>query len=822
MTSTPFYLCSGFHRSGTSLVALSMVENGVDMGSTLMGPSISNANGHGEDPAVVDLHDHFLALNGTDWCYPGDYELILPANALELMKSYLSGRQQQCSGGDRGFGVKDPRAVLFLDNWYQAANGDIRFILVYRHWKFAVSSLLKRHSRNVLQSHEALIHRREDMAFWQQPELAAKMWLVAAEKMLACFSKHPDKTLLFEQSAFVDQNNTLCDIAATKGIHSAALTSNSFDPSLMQKDVPESMLDMLPDEIKARCEAVNQQLQDLADVSAPSKVATRSCHSLVETLVNTTLQGTEETVGVDQEDSTHYQREKLQFASKTPSEAIAIMKKLDRDLLPYIDWDYWLIRPGCTPTESVELFYLAVKCKQPRAAEVFLSRAVIMRDLHWQWLHLGNLYFNLGFISNAKHCYQVAFEKAPNNAGIIAKLADINTAEGKLAESKKCIEKAKAIAEDNPAIKDAQVRLDRALQKRADEAAYQKHKHTLFTPEADYQALVNAFETDKKLGRKLDRYMAQAHFILRDNVSWLEQGCEPLSEAAKRCFLDYLCHHLEQIWSTATLHNALLPYGDQPSLNNSATDNRPSVEPVVTDYQLGVHLHAEYPHAVPEILDFLKVLPATFQLVVTAAEVNQETLTEMLAQYPQCQLVIVPEGGQDVAAWLLHAAPLLSTCDLVLKLHTQARSNEKGMASWPLQLLWSLLGDASIVKRTLNAFSANPFTGLMLPPYLPAAVKHVDWEMTHHIPDLVTERVNTELRQNGPLGYFPVGRMFWYRPDALASLTSGKWLQDDFAGDDAGSESSLIEDIERIIVKVALAQGYGFHFIDVFPKVFRM
>ena len=60
-----FILVSGFHRSGTSLVAKTLEANGVSMGNSLMGASFANKEGHYEDIPLVNIHDAMLAANGT-------------------------------------------------------------------------------------------------------------------------------------------------------------------------------------------------------------------------------------------------------------------------------------------------------------------------------------------------------------------------------------------------------------------------------------------------------------------------------------------------------------------------------------------------------------------------------------------------------------------------------------------------------------------------------------------------------------------------------------------------------------------------------------
>ena len=57
---TPFIIVCGMHRSGTSLVAQALADNGIHMGSDLVSADESNPAGHFEDRAVVNLHNRII------------------------------------------------------------------------------------------------------------------------------------------------------------------------------------------------------------------------------------------------------------------------------------------------------------------------------------------------------------------------------------------------------------------------------------------------------------------------------------------------------------------------------------------------------------------------------------------------------------------------------------------------------------------------------------------------------------------------------------------------------------------------------------------
>ncbi|MFC4700058.1 hypothetical protein ACFO4O_07825 [Glaciecola siphonariae] len=194
-----FYLVTGFHGSGTSLLAQTLNDNGINMGSELMGATFSNPLGHVEDMPVVRLHDKIYGINHTDWRYTGN-NLLKPKWLSSYIETYLSTRNHEY---DALNGVKDPRAVDFLHEWHQAAHGDIRFVFIYRHWQSATYSLFNRHSQHLLNSALELNKHRVNMSFWQQPRLAYDMWQSANQKILAFVQAHRNQCILLSQESFV-------------------------------------------------------------------------------------------------------------------------------------------------------------------------------------------------------------------------------------------------------------------------------------------------------------------------------------------------------------------------------------------------------------------------------------------------------------------------------------------------------------------------------------------------------------------------------------------------------------------------------------------
>jgi hypothetical protein len=110
------FVCTGFHRSATSATANYLANAGVNMGDDLVAPHISNVKGHFEDWQAVQLHDEQLKNSRTSWQFHDEFLLNTSPNFLDV---YIQTR----TTGNPFWGVKDPRACLFLDEWHQALAG---------------------------------------------------------------------------------------------------------------------------------------------------------------------------------------------------------------------------------------------------------------------------------------------------------------------------------------------------------------------------------------------------------------------------------------------------------------------------------------------------------------------------------------------------------------------------------------------------------------------------------------------------------------------------------------------------------------------------
>lgn len=111
------------------------------MGNWLMPGAESNLDGHFEDMPMVSLNDQLLTLQKTSWCFHDEVSLNNYL-AIEPYIRYVKSRDRIHQ--NTVWGVKDPRLSLFLPEWHKATAGRSRYVIIIRHWKACIQSLLKR------------------------------------------------------------------------------------------------------------------------------------------------------------------------------------------------------------------------------------------------------------------------------------------------------------------------------------------------------------------------------------------------------------------------------------------------------------------------------------------------------------------------------------------------------------------------------------------------------------------------------------------------------------------------------------------------------
>jgi len=181
-------IVAGFHRSGTSLVCRLLHRAGLFLGYDLMGGAFSNPYGHFEDIEVVELHEQLLADNGRTWMVGEPFLPVIAEPHWRRMQRIIQRRNAE----HRLWAFKDPRVCSFMMVWKYLLPG-AKVLLVYRHFSDTAYSLGRRQSTELFSNPTGpqRVYRR----FWEEPDLALRMWLAHNEALLTFARTYPEDTL---------------------------------------------------------------------------------------------------------------------------------------------------------------------------------------------------------------------------------------------------------------------------------------------------------------------------------------------------------------------------------------------------------------------------------------------------------------------------------------------------------------------------------------------------------------------------------------------------------------------------------------------------
>ncbi len=223
-------IITGFHRSGTSVLAQEFHNAGLHIGDRLMKADSSNVDGHFEDVDFFTLHNKILHDNGVNWKYTSSK----PINIYQKHNAYINHIVTQRSSKYAEWGFKDPRASIFLDLWQEQLNSAYS-VIIYRHYDECIHSLLNRASKDIVCSGG----KSHDIEFWQDPMMAHKMWLNYNKKIIEHIKKYPNKSILISHQSLMngfpivktikDKFNFNLDLTSETSINKELLSSKPIN-----------------------------------------------------------------------------------------------------------------------------------------------------------------------------------------------------------------------------------------------------------------------------------------------------------------------------------------------------------------------------------------------------------------------------------------------------------------------------------------------------------------------------------------------------------------------------------------------------------------
>ncbi|PPC74647.1 glycosyl transferase family 1 [Pokkaliibacter plantistimulans] len=228
--------------------------------------------------------------------------------------------------------------------------------------------------------------------------------------------------------------------------------------------------------------------------------------------------------------------------------------------------------------------------------------------------------------------------------------------------------------------------------------------------------------------------------------------------------------------------------------------------------KIAIHLHIYYADFVERFYHCLVNFPTKFDLLVTVSNyvkiVDVKSRFKMLRNLNEIEVVTVPNTGRNFGPLLVEFGRKLLEYDLFCHLHSK-----KSLYSGKEQTQWSdyqneyILKDSSVIKRLLNLFSEHPKLGLYYPTsfwLMPSWVNHWTCNKEYAMP-LLDE---WEIGIDSDFLPYPVGGMFWARPESLKQLLQKQYCYSDFPEEPLPNDGSMLHAMERALGLLSNKNGY--------------
>ena len=223
-----------------------------------------------------------------------------------------------------------------------------------------------------------------------------------------------------------------------------------------------------------------------------------------------------------------------------------------------------------------------------------------------------------------------------------------------------------------------------------------------------------------------------------------------------------------------------------------------------------IHIHAYYPDLLQGILDRLQLNVSNYDLFVSTTEIHATSVLDILFKNKkhQYKIAVVPNRGRDLGPFLTEFRYELQQYEVIGHFHTKKSLNLNDFNfthAWNHLLFENLLGGENcMLDKIITKFKQEKELGLVFAddPYL------LGWDKNK----VYAERIALQLGLSKLPEHkfnFPVGTMFWVRPNALKPLFDLAWTWDMYPDEPLPLDGSLLHAIERLIPMVVEHQGYS-------------
>lgn len=283
-------------------------------------------------------------------------------------------------------------------------------------------------------------------------------------------------------------------------------------------------------------------------------------------------------------------------------------------------------------------------------------------------------------------------------------------------------------------------------------------------------------------------------FYLRSNIDIYLKGVNPL--------IHYMYHGRYEGRASSDVFNRWTP-SDELVAKDS---------PTWKSQKVAIVLHIFYPDFVAKFEKALRWFPSNVDVFVTAAneEIKNAALSRIgkLSNVDNIKTTLCENRGRNFGPFLVNFGKELLNYDLMCHLHSKkSLYSGREQTQWFDYLNNFLLRDKHVVKSVLRLFDEHQDLGMYYPTsfwMMPAWVNH--WTCNK---SFAKQFVNDwELDISDDFLNYPVGGMFWARPQAIKSLLENDYGYTDFPEEPLPNDGSWLHALERILGLMAEKEGY--------------
>jgi len=231
---------AGMHRSGTSLTANWLKENGLFVGDNLMSGKFDNVKGHFEDFKILNIHENALeklGLKSDGLNLSSVSRFFLDESMIQKIEQLINSRKDK-----KIWGWKEPRGTLFLNDWIKQ-NNDLFCLAVYRNYKNVTDSLLRRYKYRLYKTRNIKFVRRKvkqlifPFLYSSIKNIFLKTWIVYNEQILNFKEKYPSQCIILEIGTLKKKDFEVLDILKTQTgfLHKNISLSEIFEKEQMNE-----------------------------------------------------------------------------------------------------------------------------------------------------------------------------------------------------------------------------------------------------------------------------------------------------------------------------------------------------------------------------------------------------------------------------------------------------------------------------------------------------------------------------------------------------------------------------------------------------------